>query len=274
MRLSARRLFFLIAGAALAPFAFAATAESAELMVHPTRVVLTDRHRTAQVDLVNTGQTQATYRMTLVRKRMTAAGEFEEVAIPEPEEKFADEVVRYSPRQVTLVPGAGQTIRFMFKTSPDLPPGEYRSHLLISKAAAAVSELPREQQQHAAISMSITTKIDVSLPVMARHGNLQASAAIDPASVKITEAEQKKECIQLTIKRSGQRSIYGDLTLFRGKEKVAEALGFAVYTPNTHREMQLPVLSPSRLNPGDTLTIVFTEKDEKNPMAVTSVVLP
>lgn len=274
MKLSVRGIYFLIACAAATLLASAATAKGGELMVHPTRVVLTDKQRTAQVDIVNTGQLQATYKVTLVRKRMNAAGEFEEVATPEPEEKFADEVIRYSPRQVTLVPGAGQTIRFMFKLPPNLAPGEYRSHLLISKTAAAVSELPKEKPQPGAISMSITTNIDVSIPVLARHGELQAAAAIDPGSVKVVENQQKRQFICLTINRSGQRSIYGDLTLFRGKEKVAEALGFAVYTPNTHREMQLPVLSPSRLNPGDTLTIVFTEKDEKNPMAVTSVVLP
>lgn len=274
MRPCIRSFAFPIACAATALVASVTVCNGTQLMVHPTRVVLTDKQRTAQVDIVNTGQIHATYKISLVRKRMTATGGFEEVAVPDPEERFADEVVRYSPRQVTLVPGGGQTIRLMFKLPPNLPAGEYRSHLLISKASAAVTELPKEQPEPGAISMSITTNIAVSIPVMARHGNLEAKAAIDPASVKVIETDKTQQCVRLTINRSGQRSIYGDVTMFRGKEKVAEGRGLAVYTPNTHRNLELPVQSSSRLNPGDALTILFTEKDEKIPLAVTTVVLP
>ena len=200
---------------------------------------MTDRQRTAQVDIVNTSQVQATYKITLVRKRMTETGEFQDVVTPEPEERFADEVVRYSPRQVTLVPGAGQTIRLMFKAPPTLAEGEYRSHLLFSKPPAAISALPgKEAKEQNTISMSI--------PVIARHGNLEAKAAIDPASVKVSEIGEKKQLVGFTLTRSGARSIYGDVVVYRGKEKVAEGKGFAVYTPNAKRKVGVPVLECTR----------------------------
>jgi P pilus assembly chaperone PapD len=251
------------------------TLAAADLMVYPIRVVMTDRQRTAQVDIVNTSQVQATYKISMVRKRMTETGQFEDVATPEPGEKFADDVVRYSPRQVTLVPGAGQTIRIMFKAPPNLAEGEYRSHLLFAKPPAAISELPaKEQLEPNTIAMNLTANIGISIPVIARHGNLEANAAIDPASVKISETGQKKQLVGFTLARTGTRSIYGDVVIFRGKEKVAEGNGFAVYTPNSQRRVGVPLLETCFLSPGDTIRIVFTERDEKKPMAETTVVLP
>lgn len=268
----------ILFGAVAASVLFTSPAETlaaADLMVYPTRVVMTDRQRTAQVDIVNTSQVQATYKITLVRKRMTEIGQFEDVSTPEPAEKFADEVVRYSPRQVTLVPGAGQTVRIMFKAPPNLAEGEYRSHLLFSKPPAAVSELPgKEDLEPNTISMNISANIGVSIPVIARHGNLEAKAAIDPASVKISEIGQKKQLVGFTLARTGTRSIYGDVVVYRGKEKVAEGSGFAVYTPNSQRKVGVPVLESSPLKPGDTIRLVFTERDEKKPMAETTVVIP
>jgi len=248
---------------------------AADLMVYPTRVVMTDRQRTAQVDIVNTSQVQATYKITLVRKRMTEIGQFMDVTTPEPEEKFSDEVVRYSPRQVTLMPGAGQTIRIMFKVSPNMAEGEYRSHLLFAKPPAAVSELPgKEDLEPNTIAMNISANIGISIPVIARHGNLEAKAVIDPASVKIAEIGPKKQLVGFTLARTGTRSIYGDVVVYRGKEKVAEATGFAVYIPNSLRKVGVPVLESYLLKSGDTIRVVFTERDEKMPMAEAAVVVP
>jgi len=251
------------------------TLAAADLMVYPTRVVMTDRQRTAQVDIVNTSQVQATYKIGLVRKRMTETGQFQDVSTPETGEKFADDVVRYSPRQVTLVPGAGQTIRIMFKAPPNLAQGEYRSHLLFTKPPEAMSTLPgNEELEPNTIAMNITANIGISIPVILRHGNLEAKAAIEPTSVKLTELGQKKQLVAFTLTRTGTRSIYGDVVVYRGKEKVAEGNGFAVYTPNVQRKVGVPVMESSPLRSGDTIKIVFTERDEKKPMAETAAVLP
>jgi P pilus assembly chaperone PapD len=247
---------------------------AADLMVYPTRVVMTDRTRTAQVDIVNTSQLQATYKISLVRKRMTESGEFQDVTTPDPQDKFADEIVKYSPRQVTLVPGAGQTIRMMLKVPPNLADGEYRSHLLFSRPPAAVSDLAEKGADPNTVTMKITTNIGVSIPVIARHGNLEVSAAIDPATVKISTVGPKQQQVGFTLTRTGTRSIYGDIAIYRGKEKIAEGNGFAVYVPNGKRKIAVSVPETSALNPGDTIRVVFTEREDKKLMAETTVVLP
>lgn len=248
---------------------------AADLMVYPTRVVMTDRLRTAQVDVVNTSQTQASYKISLVRKRMTETGEFQDVSAPEADEKFADDVVKYSPRQVTLVPGAGQTIRMMFKVPPNMAEGEYRSHLLFSKLPSGISDLSKKDQiEQGAVSMKITTNVGISIPVIARHGKLEAKAAIDPLSIKVTAVEPKQQLVGFILTRSGTRSVYGDVAVYRGEEKVAVGSGFSVYTPNSQRKIGVNVLDPYLLKPGENIRVVFTERDEKKPMAETTVILP
>lgn len=251
------------------------TVVAADLMVYPTRVLMTDKQRTAQVDIINTGQTQATYKITMVRKRMTETGEFQEVTAPEKGERFADEVVRYSPRQVTLLPGGGQTIRIMFKVPPDLEAGEYRSHLLFTKSPPAITKLPeKEEQEPNVITMNIVANIGITIPVIARHGDLEAKAAIDPASVAVKQVADKQQVLSFTMTRTGSRSIFGDVVAYGGKDKVAEGNGFAIYTPNALRKVAVPVPENSHLRSGDTVRLVFTERNEKKPMAETTATLP
>jgi P pilus assembly chaperone PapD len=105
----------------------------AELMLHPTRIVFDKNQRAAQVELINNGSKPASYRISLVNRRMTDAGQFEPADTPGEGEHFADGMLRYSPRQVTLQPGTAQTVRIMLRKPADLAEGEYRSHLLFDK---------------------------------------------------------------------------------------------------------------------------------------------
>ncbi|MBU5612001.1 fimbrial biogenesis chaperone [Geomonas azotofigens] len=273
--LLAKSLIFLFTASNVIVMTPTVTVVAADLMVYPTRVVMTDRQRTSQVDIINAGASQATYKITMVRKRMTETGDFTEVVTPEKEEKFADEVVKYSPRQVTLLPGGGQTIRIMFKVPPDLDPGEYRSHLQFTKAAPAITALPEnEQEEPGVIKMNIVANVGISIPVIARHGDLQARVAIDTKSVTLKPGGEKQQLLSFTMLRSGTRSVYGDVAAYRGEEKVAEGKGFAIYTPNTVRKVAIVVPENSRLRSGDTVRLVFTERDEKKPLTETAVVIP
>ena len=91
--------------------AFVMTTVGGGLLVAPTRLVFEGRVRNAELSLVNTGSDITTYRIEFVRLRMREDGSFENVDAAGPGERFSDELVRYSPRQVTLEPGVPQAIR-------------------------------------------------------------------------------------------------------------------------------------------------------------------
>src|SRR5947208_14985219 len=77
----------------------AAPSAWADLMLFPTRVVFEKNQRAAQLELINQGKTAETYRLSLVNRRMNETGDFAPADPPGPGEQFADEMVRFSPRQ-------------------------------------------------------------------------------------------------------------------------------------------------------------------------------
>lgn len=107
----------------------------ADLMLFPTRIVLEKNQRAAQVELINQGRSPETYRINLVNRRMSETGEFIPVGTPGPGEQFADPLLRYSPRQVTIAPGGSQTVRILLRKPAELAAGEYRSHLQFDRVA-------------------------------------------------------------------------------------------------------------------------------------------
>lgn len=96
----------------------------ANLMLNPVRIVFENNQRAAQVDLINNGAETATFRIRLVNRRMSETGEFTVVDSAAPGEQFADGLLRYSPRQVVLAPGAGQAVRLMLRKPASLTPGD------------------------------------------------------------------------------------------------------------------------------------------------------
>lgn len=112
----------------------------ADLMINPTRIVFDKNRRAAQIDLINDGATSATYRLVLVNRRMTETGEFNAIDSAGPGEQFAEPMLVYSPRQITLAPGAQQLVRLALRKPEELAAGEYRSHLFFEKVAETTAE--------------------------------------------------------------------------------------------------------------------------------------
>src|SRR5450432_1333782 len=130
--LSSRRLAACVTAATLL---MAAPIARADLMLFPTRIVFDKNQRAAQVELINQGKAPETYRISVVNRRMTETGEIVAADAAEGGEQFADAMLRYSPRQVTIAPGSSQTVRMLLRKPDNLAPGEYRSHLQFDRIA-------------------------------------------------------------------------------------------------------------------------------------------
>jgi P pilus assembly chaperone PapD len=239
----------------------AAPGAAGDLLVAPTRLVLEGRTRTAALSITNTGSAQATYRISFVRRRMTANGEFLNVETPAPGEHFADELVRFSPRQVDLAPGTTQTVRLQLRKPAELKDGEYRSHLLFR--AVPVGEPPAEGGS-AGLNVQLTAVYGISVPVIVRQGQTAATLSISDLAVAAGETPT----LSLLLNRQGTRSVFGELSVAyappTGAETpVALARGVAVYTPNENRLVRLPLQLPAGAVPGKgTLRVRFTEPAE------------
>src|SRR3954447_14346011 len=148
---------------------------SGELMVHPTRIVFEGNTHTAQVDVINSGTVPMTYRISIIRRRMNDRGDFVPVGTPEPGEQFADEMIRYSPRQVVLQPGVAQAVRLQLRKPATIADGEYRSHLLFQALPPADAPSSAGGATGTGLDIRLTAVYSVSIPVIVRQGTTSAA---------------------------------------------------------------------------------------------------
>jgi fimbrial chaperone protein len=261
----AKRVTVLLAALVLWPVSVRA---AGQLMVHPTRIIFEGRVRTAQIDVINNGTEPATYRISLVRKRMTETGEFVTVETPQPGENFADEMIRFSPRQVTLPPGGAQVVRLQLRKPAALAVGEYRSHLLFQALPSAGPLHPREEQRKEGLEIELTAILSISIPVIIREGETTARVNLANVAVKPPAATGDLPVLAFELRREGNRSVYGDVIAYfapRGGRElvVGRASGVAVYVPNSVRRAKVPLqLPPTQRLANGQLRVAFVERPE------------
>lgn len=257
----------------------------ADLMLFPTRVVFEKNQRAAQLELINNGQESTTYRVHLVNRRMNETSEFTAAEPPLPGEQFADALLRYSPRQVVLAPGRGQTIRILLRKPADLPVGEYRSHLqfdLVPEATGASSiDAQATKPGPGEVGVQLRALVGVSIPVIVRHG--ETSATVTLAGLELPRpAAGQPAVLAVVLERAGNRSVYGDLVAtFTPQggvpQEVGRAGGVAVYTPNAMRRARLELQPPTGVALArGTLLLSYRERAEAGGklLAETSIELP
>lgn len=274
---SARLLLLIVFLSALGS-AFTALAVG-NLMLYPTRVVFEGRERAAHLDLINNGDRPMTYRLAFVQKRMNETGEFQEIDTPQPGEKFADGLIRYSPRQVTLMPGATQIIRLMVRKPADLEAGEYRSHMLFSQMPENTgSSVLAEANSEKKMGVTLTPLIAVSIPIIVRHGNLQATVTLTNLELQPAE-DEGPPLISLRLERSGDRSVFGDIivtvTSDDGQvQRIGQANGVAVYTPNLLRRIRLPLEKMDLAQIHGILQVTYQETQEEGGKVLAQATMP
>jgi P pilus assembly chaperone PapD len=258
-----RLLLALLAALALLP-----QVALADLMLYPTRVVFEKNQRTTPVDLINNGAEPATYRITLVNQRMGEDGQFLPVGTaPLPGELFANEMVQFSPRQVTLQPGTSQTVRVMVRKPADLAAGEYRSHLHFEKMPEARGATSVEPGKEKEIGIVLTALVGASIPVIVRHEVAPASVSLSHLELQKAPGTQKP-VMAFQFDRAGNSSVYGDVAVIftpqGGADQVlARAAGVAVYNPNSLRRAKLALQPPPGLVLAHgTLRVTYNERPE------------
>ena len=252
--------------------------ESQAVTIFPTRVVMNDKDRTAQVEIVNSGTETESYSIQLERKRMTETGEFNVISGDIlPGELFADQIVRYSPHRITLAPGAGQTVRLMLKMPDGLLEGEYRSHLSVNRILEASNLLSPEKQEKEPtdINIKLTAYANIAIPVIVRHGKLNAQLEIKDVVLRPGSGKEPS-VVEFTMLRKGTMSVYGDIAVTfidenNKIEQVAAVNGVAVYVPNATRKARLTLRGKEILPAKGSLRVIFTEHGANKPMAEASI---
>ncbi|RKS53019.1 hypothetical protein BC962_1264 [Gillisia mitskevichiae] len=212
-----------------------------DLMIMPKRLVFDGTQRSQEINLINTGSDSATYAISIVQYKMTEKGNFEEVLEPEEDQRFATDYLRYYPRQVVLGPKEAQTVRIQLTRTGNLEQGEYRSHLYFRavEKQTALGEVNTEEAD--GISINIKTVFGISIPVIIREGS--STTSIELSGIELNK-EEEDIILSLSINRTGNMSVYGELSVDHISldgtiTEIGKVRGMAVYTPNTKRDFSM-----------------------------------
>ncbi|PIR39074.1 MAG: hypothetical protein COV35_04230 [Alphaproteobacteria bacterium CG11_big_fil_rev_8_21_14_0_20_39_49] len=213
-----------------------------ELLVSPTRIILEGRERSAEVKLANKSDKPATYRLSFQDLSMEESGGYKELSESMPYDKTASNMIRFSPRQVTLQPGEVQNVRLMVRKPKDIEEAEYRTHLFFKAIPSEKDSRYHIEEQKSGgknLSVKLIPIFGVSIPVIVRHGELDSNISIENAHI----AKDKKNLF-FALKREGMASRYGNLNVIHQKsggesEIIKEIRGIGVLYPLDKRKVEI-----------------------------------
>lgn len=276
-RLTLRIALFFIVPAWAGFFCFfaakPASGQDTAVLIAPTRVVFEGRTRAATVKLINPNKTPQTYKISLVSIRMDEYGTRTEIPEPNEAELFARSMVQFSPKRAVIPPQGWQTVRVMVRKPKDLPEGEYRSQLKVSPVPGEKKPDSRENTENIAINIDIV--FHVSIPIIIRHGKVDAAVA-PLASRLITKGQDY--FLETKIERSGSSSVFADVKAFftpldppGQRIPVGEVKGISIYAQNPDQTIHLPVKDKDALTRGKVdIEITNREKKDEPVMALKS----
>jgi hypothetical protein len=218
-----------------------------DLLITPRRVVFEGNKQSQELTLANTGQDTARYNVSFVQYRMTDAGSFELIEVPDSGQYFADKYLRFFPRSVTLAPGEAQVVRMQFRKLPDMQNGEYRSHVYFRAVPKETALGDEKLADTTSIGIRLVPIFGIAIPIIVRVGELDLNVKLSELSL-----DTKSDTIPnlaVTFNRSGDKSVYGDLTVIWVPDKgepveVGVVRGIAVYTPNKLRRFNIQLRKP------------------------------
>ena len=225
--------------------AFAPAFGQGNLLITPRRVIFDGSRKVMELNLANTGQDTARYNISFVQYRMTEDGAFEEITEPDPGQFFADKHLRFFPRTILLGPNEAQTVRMQVLGRERLEPGEYRSHAYFRAVPneLALGEIDPNADT-TAVSIRLIPIFGITIPIIIRVGDNTTEVTL--SDLDLTKDEEGKTHLGFTFNRTGNMSVYGDITVTHlapnGLEaQVGVVKGIAVYTPNTIRKFHQQV---------------------------------
>ncbi len=238
---------------------------SANLLINPTRVSLAHGERSTEITLINTSQVTNTYRMEWVEKQAKQGGGYDDLT-DEQAARFptSSQMIRFSPRQVTLAPNERQTVRIAVRRPSDLAEGEYRSHLMFR--ALPPPKTPDSPALAEGASTAINIVLSFAIPVVIRQGQPDYALDLSSAGIRFDPANQQGE-VSVNLTRSGKHSTVGDLEAYwtpkGGSERLIAKIGeYSLWPELKHNTAKLGWVGAEFVPADGQLRVVYKGSKE------------
>ncbi len=234
----------------------------ANLTITPTRVIFEDGDRFSEVTLVNSSQETHTYEIKWQFFTMVegAAAAYEPAEASITAFDLSQHMV-YTPRRMTLAPGAVQKIRLALRRPAEVPPGEYRAHLTFS---AVPDEEPEEGGGNEAMSVGVKVNVGFSIPVIFQAGEADVQANIDSMSLERNPNSGLLEAVIKVSRSGGSYGILGFLYVYNAKGDVLGEVSNANIFPEVNsRTFRVPLINEDLSGGAITVSIKHVEKEHQ-----------
>lgn len=218
------------------------TTANANLLITPTRVELGNRDRSTTVSLVNTSSKTKTYKIFWSEKYQTPEGDYK-VFTPTTDKTYpiASNMIRYSPKQVTLAPGERQHVRMAARKPKNLADGEYRSHLIF-EAVPNIAELEKKRVNKTGIELFVN--LAFSIPVIIYQGTKTVDVSLNKLEL-LNEVKEGQNFLsaKIHINRHGLYGAVGNINLFWTDKntKIEKQIGI-LNNVNIYREVNTRIV--------------------------------
>lgn len=220
------------------------TSVLAHFSIDKSRLYFDRKNRFQTLTIRNTSESPLSYTIKVNHVEMSEEGRITPVKDENNVQNSAKKLLRYSPRRGRILPGGSQIVRFTVRKPAGLESGEYRSQLRIEGGL-----LGQENANSA--------KLAYNMPIIARHGQTEASADLDFLGIHYNEKQQPM--MSLLIKREGNRSLFGSFTITNAKgDVIGLTKGVSVYEPLKQRVMNVELTG--ELTPN--VSVVYEELKE------------
>ncbi len=223
----------------------------------PGRIIIEGRERSAVLRLLNRNPEAITYRIETIVMRQNVSGGVERVTEPTPEEQKILQMVRFSPRQVSIPANNVQTVRIMARKPANLPAGEYRAHI----RATPIPGPEKASGSSTDVVVKIDLIISLSIPIIIRHG--ETRVALGAGGAALEYKHDGTRALKVRIIAEGNRSAYMDAEIYQGNTLLGENKAFAVYQPNGQRDVIFP-LQAEPPPPGTALRLILRDREKED----------
>src|SRR5437764_1122809 len=159
-------------------------------------------------------------------------------------------------------------------TRSGVPAGEYRLHMPFRAIPGPTPVAQSVDDKPKGVQFQLTPVYGVTIPVIIRLGNLEASAGI--ANVQL-EHQDNGAAVGLDLTRTGSRSTYGEVRVLKAgvKDPIALQKGIAIYTEVARRHVSIPLAEAYKAGVTGPVTVEYIETfdDGTHLLAQTQAVL-
>ncbi|MFT5852086.1 MAG: P pilus assembly chaperone PapD [Colwellia sp.] len=152
--------------------------------------------------------------------------------------------MRFTPKYFKLSASTSQAIRFSMRRKAKTQPAEYRSYIAVNCEEIVSPKLNINNPLGSIATMKIVPMMVQNVPVIVRSGKLNAKLTF--GTTKLSDGK-----IDVTLNRTGNRSVYGRLSLIdkSSGDEITFQKGISMYTETTSSNFHFSIgtISPEQI---------------------------